>query len=71
MVRKCSITWVETRMLITPRSSTQATPASGSMIGVLLIGHAVGVFDDPIGLARSRPPVALADLPAATTLSGA
>ena len=29
--RKCSTTCVQTRMLITSRSSTQATPASGSM----------------------------------------
>ena len=29
--RKCSMTWVATRIVITPFSSSQATPASGSM----------------------------------------
>ena len=62
--RKCSMTWVATRIVITPFSSSQRDAGLGLDEGVVDERRPVAPLHDDVGLAEARLHVALADLPA-------
>ena len=61
MGRKCSMTWVETRMLTTSFSSTPREPDLRLEKGVLLERGAKGVLDDDVGRGEPCLDIALHD----------